>query len=88
MKLLAAAIAAILFLPSPAAAKVKCGPRAAIAEYPVSTGLLKNGNMIEVFVLKTGAFAIIMTRPDGLACLMEAGKNWEDLPGRKKDIGI
>lgn len=96
MKLLAAALAAILFLSSPAVAKVLCGPRAAIvaglkkdyAEYPVSMGPLQNGNLLEIFVSKAGSFTIVVTKPKGLSCLMTWGKNWEDLPEQKKDIGI
>jgi len=29
-----------------------------------------------------GTFTIILTRPNGLTCVMAAGENWEDLPKR------
>ena len=50
------------------------------AERPVSMGLASNGAVIEMFLSDAGTFTIVMTRPDGLACLMAVGDNWEDLP--------
>ncbi len=37
---------------------------------------------IEVFASPFRTFTIILTRPDGVTCVMAAGENWEDLPKR------
>ena len=76
--------------PSAAQAQMLCGPRSVVvanlekgySERPISMGLASNGAIIEVFVSEKGTFTIVMTRPNGLSCLMVAGENWEDLPTR------
>lgn len=68
-----------------AAAAMLCGPRKDVVEdlardhgeLPISWGLIGNSHLIEVFVSPTGDFTIIVTRPDGLACIMAAGENWQ-----------
>ena len=73
---------------SSAQAQALCDERDAIvaslekihSEAPVSMGLGSNGAIIEIFASPTGAFTIIMTRPDGLTCVMTAGELWENLP--------
>ncbi len=75
---------------SSAQAQTICGERGAIvaslektySEAPVSMGLGSNGTIIEVFASPSGTFTIILTRPNGLTCVMAAGENWEDLPKR------
>ena len=75
---------------SSAQAQTICGERGAIvaslektySEAPVSMGLGSNGTIIEVFASPSGTFTIILTRPDGMTCVMAAGENWEDLPKR------
>ncbi|OHC74944.1 MAG: hypothetical protein A3G18_01310 [Rhodospirillales bacterium RIFCSPLOWO2_12_FULL_58_28] len=52
------------------------------AEEPVSMGLSSGGEVIEVFKSDTGTFSIIITRPDGVSCLLLSGENWEQLPVR------
>ncbi len=67
-----------------------CGERRAVvanlektySEAPVSIGLASNGSVIEVLASPTGTFTIILTRPNGLSCVMAAGESWEDLPKR------
>ncbi|KKN90072.1 hypothetical protein LCGC14_0231850 [marine sediment metagenome] len=88
------ALAFFMFLATlPATAQMLCGPRADVltnlteghGEYSASMGLASNGAVIEVFVSAIDrdvggrSFTIVMTRPDGLSCLMAAGNNWEDL---------
>ena len=73
------------FTDTRAAAAMLCGPRKDVAEdlaknhgeVPISWGLIGNSHLIEVFVSPTGDFTIIVTRPDGLACIMAAGENWQ-----------
>ena len=52
------------------------------SETPVSMGLASNGAVIEILASPSGSFTIILTRPNGLSCVMAAGENWEDLPKR------
>jgi len=88
--LFTAAFLAAFFMAAPAAAQTMCGDRAAVVaslektyfEAPVSMGLVNNGAVIEILALPSGSFTIILTRPDGLSCVMAAGENWEDLPKR------
>ena len=76
--------------PSAAQAQTVCGERKAIvaslektySEAPVSMGLGSNGAIIEVFASPFRTFTIVLTRPNGLSCVMAAGENWEDLPKR------
>ena len=49
-------------------------------EAPVSLGLQANGNLLQVFnSAKSGSWTIVSTSPDGMACILAAGRNWEDL---------
>lgn len=74
-----------------AQAQAMCGERSAVlgnlekmySETPVSMGLSGNGAVIEVLTSPSGSFTIILTRPNGLSCVMAAGENWEDLPIRQ-----
>ena len=69
-----------------------CGERGKIvanlkkiySEEPVAIGLSSNGGLIEILVSPTGTFTIILTQPNGWACVMAAGEDWENhkpLPG-------
>ncbi len=56
-----------------------------------SMGLNQNEGLVEVFASEaTGTWTILMTMPDGVSCLLAAGRMWEDgsspatIPG--KDI--
>lgn len=81
-------------IPEAARAQMMCGPRNDVvanlekgySEHPVSMGLASNGAVIEVFLSEAGTFTIVMTRPDGLSCLMAAGKNWQDRPERMTGV--
>ncbi len=75
---------------SAAQAQTMCGERRAVvaslentySETPVSMGLASNGAVIEILASPSGSFTIILTRPNGLSCVMAAGESWEDLPKR------
>lgn len=48
------------------------------AETPVGVGLANNGGLVQVYTSPEGnTWTIFMTMPDGTACLMAAGENWE-----------
>lgn len=66
-----------------------CAPRELVAErltsrfqeHQVSAGLLQDGNIIEVWRSEDGAtWTLIVTRPDGVSCVMAAGTHWLDGP--------
>lgn len=47
-------------------------------EVPVSIGLQTDGQLVQVFAsAETGTWTILMTRPDGVACILSAGKHYE-----------
>lgn len=46
-------------------------------EAPVAGGIATNGNILEVFVSSDGlSWAIIVTRPDGMASVIAEGEGW------------
>lgn len=77
---------------APAEAAMFCGPRQDMAEHlvkdlgevPAFWGLVGNSHLIEVFVATGGDFTILITRPDGLSCVMAAGENWQALRKPRK----
>ena len=82
-------------LPGAAEAQMVCGERSVMvdgllknyAEAPVSIGLASNGAVIEVFASPDRSWTIVMTRPNGLSCVVAAGEGWEDLPTQIADTG-
>ncbi len=47
-------------------------------EKPVALGLASNGGVIEVLTNDGGdTWSIIVTMPDGTACMIAAGEHWE-----------
>jgi hypothetical protein len=75
----------LLLGPSEASAQASCGPRDQIVkvladqykEDPVGIGLAQPGQVLEVFASRAGTWSMVMTMPDGKACLIAAGDNWE-----------
>lgn len=65
-----------------------CGDRAKLvdklaeryAEVPVSRGLTRHGAVLEVFASPNGSFTVILTRPDGVSCLVATGEAWHEIP--------
>jgi hypothetical protein len=65
-----------------------CGPRALVVaqladQYGESRrgmGLAGDGNgVVEVYVADTRTWTVVVTLPDGRACLLASGIGWEDL---------
>ena len=56
-------------------------------EEPVAIGLASNGGVIEVIVSPSGSFTIILTRTNGISCVMAAGEAWENIPFKDKGQG-
>lgn len=43
-----------------------------------SLGLQENSSLLEVYASdSTGTWTILITRPDGVACLVASGQSWE-----------
>lgn len=82
---LLSALGSLLLVPSDAAAQATCGPRDQLVklladqykEDPVGMGLAQPGQVLEVFASQAGSWSMVMTMPDGKACLIAAGDNWE-----------
>ena len=68
-----------------ASAQTSCGPREQLVkiladqykEDPVGIGLAQPGQVLEVFASSAGTWTMVMTMPDGKACMIAAGDNWE-----------
>lgn len=49
-------------------------------ELPVSFAVVTNGNLLEVLTSQDGeTWSLIVTKPDGTACLLSTGENWRKL---------
>jgi hypothetical protein len=81
-----AALAALTAIgTSSANAQSACGPREQLVkiltdqykEDPVGIGLSQPGQVLEVFASSNGSWTMVMTMPDGKACMIAAGDNWE-----------
>jgi hypothetical protein len=51
------------------------------SEAPNAVGVQANGHLVEVFASSDGtSWTIVVTRPDGVSCIVAVGENWETLP--------
>jgi hypothetical protein len=78
----------------PAAVRMPCHNATEIAkqlnsrydESPVAFGLQSNGNLLQVYASEEkGTWTVVSTTPNGLSCIVAAGKTWESLPLIKTD---
>ena len=95
---------AVLFLVSavlplearPVAAALFCGKRTAVlnflrksyGEQPRFRAVTLAGNVVEVLISKHRSWTIITTSPDGVSCLMSAGRYWEHVAVKPKGPAI
>lgn len=42
-----------------------------------SSGLVQNGTVVETFAAENGNWTILITRPDGVSCLLAAGEAFD-----------
>lgn len=85
--LVALVVASCLIAPT-ALAQSACGSHKMVAENlnktyaetPVSMGVTIGGAVIEVFASPDGTWTLVITQPNGVTCLIAAGKDWENLP--------
>lgn len=48
-------------------------------EQPVAVGVISDGNLVEVFSSKDGdTWTIVVTRPDGVSCVLAEGEAWTE----------
>ena len=67
----------------PAMAETNCGPRQQVVEYLQGTygetrqaiGLSGSGLIVEWWQSPQQTFTVVITRPDGLSCMVEGGDN-------------
>lgn len=80
-----AAIALIVPFAATAAGAVEpCAGRSDLAallkdnfgEILVAQGLSSKGHLVEVFVSPAGSWTILLSRSDGLSCIVDAGEPW------------
>tara|TARA_R110002072_G_scaffold11668_18_gene52350 strand:- start:1636 stop:1971 length:336 start_codon:yes stop_codon:yes gene_type:complete len=51
------------------------------SEAPVAIGVTSSGALLEVLSSNEGiTWTVILTRPDGVSCLLAAGEGWRPLP--------
>ncbi len=68
-------------------AQVICGERAKFLENlsknhqeaPTSIGMTSTGQILEVLTSAKGSWSIILTKPDGVTCLVATGEAWEPI---------
>src|SRR5688572_11040528 len=90
-------LAAALFLifPTIAEAQVPCAARDEIVsqitqrfkETPEANGITPDGMLLEVFVSEARSWTILLTTPQGIACIAATGENWER-QSRKPEAGF
>ena len=84
-------LAAVIFLFTtfgPAGAQIRCADRAEIVaalgkkykEVGRFAGLSDRGVLLEIFASDDGTWTALASSPDGRACMLEAGKQWEVPP--------
>ncbi len=85
----AVALALLFAVGAPASAAPICATHKKVveqlangfSEVPIAIALTSDGNVIEVFSgTDRETWTIVMTRPDGMSCLVAAGETWESLP--------
>lgn len=82
----AAAAFLVVFLSLPAMAQPSCEKRSILVghlgekynEFLIGVGLSNNGLRIEFLTNRYGrTWTILVTKPDGISCIVSAGENWE-----------
>ena len=90
---IAAAVSASV--PASAERQLPCSPRAEIVQHlerdyreaPVALGMSNVGGVVEVLSSdSTGSWTIIITMPNGVACIVAAGDSWESVKTKKVEF--
>lgn len=57
-------------------------------EAPKELGLANNGSVVELLTTRDGkTWTMLMTRPDGTACVIAAGEAWDKIPAQMAASG-
>lgn len=80
----------------PAAAQSACGKRDEIVkiitnkykEVPRALAIAGQSNLLEVYASESGSWTILITQPQGSACIVAAGQSWEEFPAQKRMTGL
>lgn len=70
---------------SPATGQGLCGSHEDIVkklasgfkEVRAGWGLAGNNGLVELYVSETGGWSVLITRPNGLTCMVASGQDWE-----------
>lgn len=70
---------------------VLCGDRAELtnqlenehSETQRGVGLTRDGRLVEVFASRAGTWTLLLTRPDGNACVVGYGEHWQTTPAKE-----
>lgn len=83
-------VAALLsaFAAAPSFAESVCGPRAdfiqglgiQFGEMPTARAMVATGQTLEVLTSSSGSWTMILTDPDGRACIVGVGEAWTAIP--------
>ena len=89
-----APFAVAAFLPSPApAAERPCAQTDRLSELldrsygemPVSTGLQRNGQLLQIYASSTTrSWTAVTTTPQGVSCVLATGQRWGEESGKKE----
>lgn len=94
IRVLAMALSAGLILATGSAAAQQrttvqqmCAPRDVLVsnlqksyeEMPAGRGLSATGNLVELLTSATGGWTMLMTRPNGMNCVIGVGEAWHDV---------
>ena len=85
---LAAVIAAVLSAPAAAEGDARCTAHQQMvsllskkySEAPMGIGTVNQDRVMQIFVSAKGSWTIVVTKTDGLSCIVAAGQNWENIP--------
>ena len=90
-----AVVLSVVTSAAPASAQMVCGNHEAIEkrlaenykEVRTGVGLAANGALLELYTSEKGTFTVVLTRPNGLSCLMAVGEAWNSIahPGLVND---
>lgn len=85
---------AVLLVAAPALAFPACGKRDEVlgvlkdsyAEAATASGVADDGNLMEIVSSPEGTWSLLVTRPDGVSCLIAAGERWKGLPQGEPEV--
>ena len=54
-------------------------------EQPVGVGVASTGNVVELIVSPDGTWTIVVTKPNGIACVAAVGEDWQAIEPQSSD---